>query len=85
MDLQMPEMGGLEATRELLTAIPASRVPYVIALTANARKDDRDACAEAGMHDFVSKPVQLETLAQGLTRGHRWIAMRDLSSTANIS
>jgi hypothetical protein len=34
------------------------------------------------MHDFVSKPVQLETLASGLSRGHRWIAMRQISSLA---
>ncbi len=83
MDLQMPDMDGLEATRRLLSAVPAHRVPYVMALTANARKDDRDACAAAGMHDFISKPVQLEKLAAGLERAHRWIAARnsDLETT----
>ena len=81
MDLQMPEMGGLEATRTLLHELDASRVPYIVALTANARKDDQDACREAGMHDFMSKPVQLEKLALGLERGHRWIAARQALST----
>ncbi|MEO7415336.1 MAG: ATP-binding protein [Opitutaceae bacterium] len=76
MDLQMPEMGGLEATRMLRTLLAPSQLPYVMALTANARQDDREACAEAGMHDFISKPVQLEKLAAGLSRGHEWVSRR---------
>jgi len=82
MDLQMPEMDGLEATRTLLDLVPVHRQPYVIALTANARKDDRDACAEAGMHDFIGKPVQLEKLTTGLQRAHRWISARHATSGA---
>lgn len=80
MDLQMPEMDGLEATRRLHDIIPESGLPYVIALTANARKDDRDACTAAGMHDFMGKPVQLEKLADGLARAHAWIAARNKTS-----
>ncbi|MBE7539838.1 MAG: response regulator [Opitutaceae bacterium] len=80
MDLQMPEMDGLEATRRMPEVIPAGRLPYVIALTANARKDDQDACAAAGMHDFMGKPVQLEKLADGLARAHTWIVARDKNS-----
>jgi PAS domain S-box-containing protein len=76
MDLQMPEMGGLEATRRLRALLTPARLPYVMALTANARQDDREACADAGMHDFISKPVQLEKLAGGLIRAHEWIARR---------
>lgn len=75
-DLQMPEMGGLEATRALLATVPLGQQPYIVALTANAREDDREACAEAGMHDFISKPVQLEKLASGLERAHQWISDR---------
>jgi len=76
MDLQMPEMDGLEATRALLSRVPLSQLPYIVALTANARKDDREACAEAGMHDFMSKPVKLETLAAGFERAHTWVVAR---------
>jgi CheY-like chemotaxis protein len=76
MDLQMPEMGGLEATRALLATVPLGQQPYIVALTANAREDDREACAEAGMHDFISKPVQLEKLTSGLERAHQWISDR---------
>lgn len=77
MDLQMPEMGGLEATRALFATVPLGQQPYIVALTANAREDDREACAEAGMHDFIGKPVQLEKLASGLERAHQWISDRD--------
>jgi CheY-like chemotaxis protein len=76
MDLQMPEMDGLDATREILRIVPDSRVPYIIALTANARQEDRDACAAAGMHDFISKPVQLEKIADGIGRASSWRATR---------
>ncbi|MEO6005001.1 MAG: ATP-binding protein [Opitutus sp.] len=79
MDLQMPEMGGLEATRTLRTLLAPERLPYVMALTANARQDDREACADAGMHDFISKPVQLEKLAGALARAHEWVVRRATS------
>jgi CheY-like chemotaxis protein len=82
MDLQMPEMGGLEATRMLRTLLPADHMPYVMALTANARQDDREACAEAGMHDFISKPVQLEKLADSLKRAHEHVSQRTVPAIA---
>lgn len=68
MDMQMPEVDGLEATRQIRKLdIPQ---PYIIALTANAHKEDRDRCIEAGMDDFLSKPLRktelLERLAQAL-------------------
>lgn len=72
MDLQMPEMNGLDATRAILRTLPPSQHPCIIALTANARQEDRDACDAAGMHDFISKPVDLENLAAGLERAHAW-------------
>lgn len=78
MDLQMPEMDGLEATRTLRTLVTPNRLPYLMALTANAREDDRQACIEAGMHDFISKPIQLEKLAGGLTRAHAWKSQRNI-------
>ena len=60
MDLQMPEMDGLETTRRLLTEIPDR--PIVIALTANTAESDRRMALEAGMSDFMSKPVKLAEL-----------------------
>lgn len=67
MDMQMPEMDGLSATRAL-RAMPLARQPLVIAMTANAYPEDRAACMDAGMDVFLSKPVQLETLRQALAR-----------------
>ncbi len=74
MDLQMPVMDGLEATAAIRRSVPYSQPPYIMALTANARREDQAACEAAGMHDFMAKPVQLDKLAAGLERGHRWIA-----------
>ena len=62
MDLQMPVMGGLEATRNLRATLPEARQPRVVALTANALTDDVAECRAAGMDGFLSKPVRLEDL-----------------------
>jgi len=66
MDMQMPEMDGLEATRRVRDDFPAERQPYIIALTANAMEGDRDRCLEAGMDDYLSKPVKLDALSKAL-------------------
>jgi len=71
MDVRMPVMGGMDATRALRAR---GVVAPVVALTANAFEDDRRACLAAGMDDFVTKPLQPALLRAMLQRwtGPRW-------------
>jgi CheY-like chemotaxis protein len=66
MDVQMPEMDGLEATRRIRATLPAERQPCIIAVTANASVQDRDRCLGAGMDDFLRKPVTAEAMSGAL-------------------
>jgi len=68
MDLQMPEMDGFEASREIRRCIPEARQPKIIALTANALQGDRERCLEAGMDDYITKPVKLHELTAVIRR-----------------
>jgi len=68
MDVQMPEMDGLEATRRIRTRWPRGERPHIIAMTANAMQGDREMCLEAGMDDYVSKPIRVEELVAALYR-----------------
>ena len=69
MDVQMPEMDGLEATRKIVADHPeASSRPWIVALTANAMQGDRERCLEAGMDDYISKPLKTEVLTKALSR-----------------
>ncbi|OQB26051.1 MAG: Signal transduction histidine-protein kinase BarA [Chloroflexi bacterium ADurb.Bin180] len=68
MDVQMPEMDGLEATRQILQRWPEGKRPRIIAMTANVMKEDQDACAAAGMDDYLSKPIQVDALMAALSR-----------------
>ena len=60
MDVQMPKMDGLKATKLIKELLPER--PYIIALTANAMEQDKEKCLEAGMDDFISKPIQIQEL-----------------------
>ena len=73
MDMQMPVMDGLEASRKIREMLNGTRVP-IVALTANAFEEDRKRCLEAGMNGFVAKPFEPEQLHAVLAR---WIPGRD--------
>jgi PAS domain S-box-containing protein len=66
MDVQMPELDGLDTTRRIHERWPAGERPRVVAMTANAMQEDREACFAAGMDDYVAKPIRPEALAEAL-------------------
>ena len=68
MDMQMPEMDGLEATRKIVELLPADRRPRIVAMTASAMESDRQLCLEAGMEDFLAKPVSIEAVQSTIMR-----------------
>jgi CheY-like chemotaxis protein len=74
MDVQMPEMDGLEASRRICAQWPAESRPRIIAMTANAMIEDREACFAAGMDDYLAKPVRPEELAEALSRAATYAA-----------
>jgi signal transduction histidine kinase/CheY-like chemotaxis protein len=67
MDMRMPELDGIEATRQI-RQMPQHQNVWIIAMTANAMAKDRQRCFEAGMNDYLSKPIKREALAQALAR-----------------
>ena len=71
MDVQMPELDGFEASRELNRRWPGERRPRIVAMTANAMQGDRELCAAAGMDDYVAKPIRVEELVAALERSSR--------------
>ncbi|MDZ4700672.1 MAG: response regulator [Rhodothermales bacterium] len=68
MDMQMPEMDGLEASRLIVEVYPEELRPFIIALTANAMQGDRERCIAAGMNDYISKPIRIEDLKEAFAR-----------------
>ncbi|MFF0373845.1 response regulator [Actinoplanes missouriensis] len=67
MDVQMPVLDGLDATRLIRADLPADRQPHIIAMTASVRVEDRTACRAAGMNDYLSKPIRCPELTAALT------------------
>jgi len=68
MDINMPEMDGYTATHYIRHLPPPQRSIPIIALTADATRDDKDKCLEAGMDNFISKPFRLDEIAGILRR-----------------
>lgn len=68
MDIQMPEMDGVEATHTIRQTFPVDRQPHIIALTANALTGEKEKYLAEGMNDYISKPVKLEDIANALYR-----------------
>jgi signal transduction histidine kinase/DNA-binding NarL/FixJ family response regulator len=71
MDMQMPEMDGLQATREIRKRWNKDPKPRIVAMTANAMKSDQDLCREAGMDDFVGKPIRIGEVTEKILNSKR--------------
>ena len=62
MDVQMPELDGLEATKKIHQLLPIKNRPVIVAMTANAMPEDKMECLKAGMDDYVSKPLKTDVV-----------------------
>jgi len=70
MDIQMPELDGIQTTRMIRAGFPEELQPMIIALTAHATEDDRLLCMDAGMDGYLTKPLRSKLLADALHRAY---------------
>jgi CheY-like chemotaxis protein len=68
MDVQMPEMDGLEASKAITARFRPGERPRIVAMTANAMQGDRELCLAAGMDDYMTKPIRVDALVEALMR-----------------
>ncbi|RZL88984.1 MAG: response regulator, partial [Variovorax sp.] len=68
MDVQMPELDGLDATRQICTLQAAGHRPRIVAMTANAMQGDQEMCLAAGMDDYLTKPIRVDRLVEALNQ-----------------
>ncbi len=68
MDVQMPQMDGITATKKIRNSACTKSQPYIIALTANTSKEDRENCFNAGMNDYIRKPIIINELVTVLSK-----------------
>jgi CheY-like chemotaxis protein len=73
MDIQMPEMDGLEATRRIRTNVSITNQPIIIAMTAHALQGDQEKCINAGMNDYMSKPIFIDEVKRILKKWYETI------------
>jgi CheY-like chemotaxis protein len=79
MDVQMPEMDGLETTRVIHKDLAVRKRPHIVAMTANAMQGDREECLAAGMDDYLTKPIQVKVLHEALERAGLQAKRRTIS------
>lgn len=79
MDIEMPDMDGIAATNHIRSLIPDDRVPYIVALTANAMNSERENYLKSGMDDYLSKPINVEALTESLVAARK---LRDSRTAA---
>lgn len=82
MDLQMPEMDGISATKNIIINARNKARPKIIALTANAMPGDKERCIDAGMDDYISKPIQFQILLETLKK---WVDLSEIKTSPLIS
>ncbi len=82
MDINMPKMDGLETTRQIVEIYPKDKRPKIIAISASSLKEDVDASYEAGVEDYLCKPIQLDDIQVALSKGHD-ISQYQVSVTAS--
>ena len=68
MDVQMPEMNGIEATQAILLENLKNKAPRIIAVTANVMQGDRERCLQSGMVDYLAKPLKIHEIQDALER-----------------
>jgi len=84
MDVQMPELDGLDATRRICERWPLESRPHIVAMTANALPEDREACFAAGMNDYVAKPIRVDELERALKHARPVTRADDTSKWAGV-